>query len=96
MQRGRPGPIYLFGGIILEQITLNVPLHIENIRCASKVPLLGEFHVRQLQFEGPETTPRQTKAQEAGMDQATASKIVCGCSLFLLYNSFFFFFFDSY
>lgn len=52
-QRGGRGPIYLFGGIILEQITLNVPLHIKNIRCACKVHLLGDFHLKQLQLEGP-------------------------------------------
>lgn len=52
VQRGGPGPIYLFGGIILEQIRLNVPLHIEKVRCASKVHLLDEFHLKQLQLKG--------------------------------------------
>lgn len=87
MQRRGPGPLYLFGRVILEQVRLNVPLHMENIRCASKVHLLGEFHLKQLQLVGPETTPGQTKAQEAGVDQATPSKIVSGCSLFRLCSS---------
>lgn len=79
--------MYLFGGVILEQVRFSVPLHMENIRCASKVHLLSEFHLKQLQLVGSGTTAGQTKAQEAGMDEATPSKIVSCCSLFLLCNS---------
>lgn len=88
-------PIYRCGGITLEQIRLNVLLYVKNIRCASKVHLLGEFH---LTSAGGSWGYSQANHSTGGRDgSGKCFKVVSGWFFsFFISPNFFFFFFDSY